>query len=133
MLPVISYTSRLNDREMLVILAVIFFGLISFLILDALSRISTHTRQLKVLTQEVALLRENIAASGKIDLAHRPIEPIDRDDSGILKGQACSMLKGYQQAMLALWIVLCLGIYIMQMYPSYPLFLKRFFSAKYLE
>lgn len=57
-LPMFSYTSRLGDRELLVVLAVIFFSLIGFLILDCLVRISTHTRQIKLLAQELALLRE---------------------------------------------------------------------------
>ena len=57
-LPMFSYTSSLGDRELLVVLAVIFFSLIAFLILDCLVRISTHTHQIKLLTQELALLRE---------------------------------------------------------------------------
>lgn len=58
-LPIISYTSSLGDRELLVVLAVIIFALIAFLILDCLVRISTHTHQIKSLTQELALLRES--------------------------------------------------------------------------
>ena len=57
-LPLFSYTSTLGDRELLVVLAVIFFAFITFLILDCLVRISTHSRQIKLLTQELALLRE---------------------------------------------------------------------------
>ena len=56
-LPLFSVTSTMGDRELLVILAVVFFVFIAFLILDCLVRISTHTRQIKVLTQELALLR----------------------------------------------------------------------------
>lgn len=57
-LPLIGITSTLVDRELLVILAVVFFVFIAFLILDCLVRISTHTRQIKLLTQELALLQE---------------------------------------------------------------------------
>jgi hypothetical protein len=39
---------------------VVFFALIAFLMLDSLARISTHTHQIKLLTQEVALLRERV-------------------------------------------------------------------------
>ena len=60
MLPFIGYTSSLSDRELLVVLAVIFFCFIAYLILDSLVHISTHTRQIKVLTQELALLRESV-------------------------------------------------------------------------
>lgn len=56
-LPFFSFTSGLNDRELLVVLAVLLFVLIAFLMLDSLARISTHTHQIKRLTQEVALLR----------------------------------------------------------------------------
>jgi hypothetical protein len=58
-LPLFSITSTLGDRELLVILAVVFFVFIVFLILDCLVRISTHTHQIKLLTQELALLRES--------------------------------------------------------------------------
>lgn len=74
MLPLISYTSALNDRELLVVLAVIFFGFIAYLILDSLVRISTHTRQIKILAQELALLRENVQAHSNVQSMQSPIE-----------------------------------------------------------
>jgi Uncharacterized conserved protein (DUF2304) len=58
-LPLFGFTSTLGDRELLMILAVVFFALIAFLMLDSLVRISTHTHQIKLLTQELALLREH--------------------------------------------------------------------------
>lgn len=57
-LPMFGFTSTLGDRELLMVLAVVFFALVAFLMLDSLVRISTHTHQIKLLTQEVALLRE---------------------------------------------------------------------------
>ncbi len=57
-LPLFGYTSSMGDRELVMVLAVVFFALIAFLILDCLMRISTHTRQIKSLTQEIALLHE---------------------------------------------------------------------------
>jgi Uncharacterized conserved protein (DUF2304) len=62
-LPVFGFTSTLGDRELLMVLAVVFFALIAFLMLDSLVRISTHTHQIKLLTQEVALLRERLDQS----------------------------------------------------------------------
>ena len=62
-LPLFSFTSNLGDRELLVVLAVVFFVFIAFLILDCLVRISTHTHQIKLLTQELALLRESTELS----------------------------------------------------------------------
>jgi len=57
-LPFIGVTSKLDDRELLVILVVLFFSFIVFLILDCLTRISTQSSHIKVLVQEIALLRE---------------------------------------------------------------------------
>lgn len=62
-LPLFGFTSTLGDRELLMVLAVVFFALIAFLMLDSLVRISTHTHQIKLLTQEVALLREKLDQS----------------------------------------------------------------------
>ena len=59
LLPLFNFTSTLGDRELLVVLAVVFFALIAFLVLDCLVRISTNTHQIKLLTQELALLRED--------------------------------------------------------------------------
>ena len=59
-LPLFGLTSTLGDRELLMVLAVVFFALIAFLMLDCLVRISTHTHQVKLLTQELALLKEQV-------------------------------------------------------------------------
>ena len=64
-LPLFGFTSTLGDRELLMVLAVVFFALIAFLMLDSLVRISTHTHQIKLLTQEVALLRAQLEQSLK--------------------------------------------------------------------
>jgi len=135
MLPLISYTSVLTDREMLVILAVIFFGLISFLILDSLVRISLHTRQIKVLTQEMALLKENVEPYGKIKLLHESIVLSDVENKKInskLENPGV-VIKGFKLIILTLWIIMCLSMYLFQMHKSYPEFLKKFFTANYQE
>jgi len=62
-LPLFGVTSTLGDRELLMVLAVVFFALIAFLMLDCLVRISTHSHQVKLLTQELALLREQVEFS----------------------------------------------------------------------
>jgi len=59
-LPLFGVTSTMGDRELLMVLAVVFFALIAFLMLDCLVRISTHSHQVKLLTQELALLREQV-------------------------------------------------------------------------
>ena len=65
-LPLFGFTSTMGDRELLMILVVVFFALITFLMLDSLVRTSTHTHQVKRLTQEVALLRERIESKNSI-------------------------------------------------------------------
>ena len=75
-LPVFGYTSSLGDRELIMILTVAFFALIAFLMLDLLVRISTHSRQIKLLTQELALLRQRSEpASATADAAPVPSSP----------------------------------------------------------
>ena len=64
-LPLFGVTSTMGDRELLMILAVVFFALIAFLMLDSLVRISTHSHQVKLLTQEVALLRECVESKSR--------------------------------------------------------------------
>jgi hypothetical protein len=64
-LPLFGFTSALGDRELLMVLAVVFFALVAFLMLDSLVRISTHTHQIKLLTQEVALLRERLESGNE--------------------------------------------------------------------
>lgn len=64
-LPLFGVTSTMGDRELLMVLAVVFFALIAFLMLDSLARISTHTHQIKLLTQEVALLRERVESGSR--------------------------------------------------------------------
>jgi hypothetical protein len=59
-LPLIMFTARIGDRALLVILAVLFFGFVVYLVLDCLVHISTHTNQIKRLTQEIALLRAEL-------------------------------------------------------------------------
>jgi hypothetical protein len=64
-LPLFGVTSTMGDRELLMVLAVVFFALIAFLMLDSLARISTHTHQIKQLTQEVALLQERVESGSQ--------------------------------------------------------------------
>jgi hypothetical protein len=56
-LPFLAYTSGLQDRELLLILTVLFFVFVAFFVLGTLIRISMHSRQIKQLTQELALVR----------------------------------------------------------------------------
>jgi hypothetical protein len=59
-LPFFEFTSTLQDRQLLLLITVIFFAFTAFLVLDTLVRISRHTEQIKKLTQEVAIQRVRI-------------------------------------------------------------------------
>ncbi len=59
-LPVLAFTSTLDDRELLVVLAVLFFSYVSYLMLDSLQRISTQSTQIARLAQQLALLQEAV-------------------------------------------------------------------------
>ena len=59
-MPFFGITSKLGDRELFMILAVGFFAFVVFLMLDSLSRVSKQAQQIKLLTQELALLRQRV-------------------------------------------------------------------------
>lgn len=83
MLPLISFTSTLSDRELLLVLAVIFFGFMAFLILDSHVHISQHTQQIKMLTQELALLRENTYTCPDVKLPQNNIRESDSNSQNV--------------------------------------------------
>jgi hypothetical protein len=56
-LPFIRFTRGLSDREMLVLLACIFFVFLSLVILECMILISKQTNQIRHLAQELALLK----------------------------------------------------------------------------
>jgi hypothetical protein len=119
-LPMIAYTSRLEDRELLVILAVLFFGLIAFLMLDSLVRISVQSVQIKRLTQELALLRASLQAGPTSDpRASVELQPT-RPTGGELK-----------KALLTIWVVACIGIYLLQVVGLMPDPITRMLTATY--
>ena len=127
-LPFITYTSAMGDRELLVILAVIIFAFVAFLMLDCLSRISTHTYQIKRLTQELALLRETVQKNrGKLAVDH---------EIGTERGSACgSDKKGCSiwDVIIAMWMLACICLYLLEIWGPYPSFLTKFFTADYLQ
>jgi hypothetical protein len=56
-LPIFDTTSRLQERELLLITTVMLFALVVFLMLDLLVRSSRQAAQIKRLTQELAIQR----------------------------------------------------------------------------
>lgn len=145
-LPMFRYTSTMGDRELLVILAVVFFVLVAFLMLDSLVRISAHTHQIKLLTQELALLRAAVdehesrqGSDGPADSAppvgmrtaagtNGPERVTSESPSVPARG-----VHKAQNLLLTLWIVLCLAAYLWQIHPGFPGQIKAFLAAGYLQ
>jgi|GEM_PF-1695723 len=131
-LPFFKYTSALGDRELLMILAVVFFVLMAFLMLDCLVRISTHTTQVKRLTQELALLRTSIEPAGTV--GRQSGEMPTNTSINLQKTQLFeqkSEALGKQNILLIFWIVACLAFYLWDIYPGFPETIKAFFTASY--
>lgn len=128
-LPLIKYTSTLGDRELLVMLAVVFFVLLAFFILDCLVRISTHTRQIKQLSQEQALLRQHTADAGvqfSVSALSAPTpEPRAKSRASVTQ-RLCNLF-------LFFWMAACLGLFILDGLGGFPPFLKAFLTAKFKQ
>jgi Uncharacterized conserved protein (DUF2304) len=56
-LPIFEFTSRLQDRQLLLVVTVFIFAFTAFLMLDLLVRISRQSVQIKRLVQELAIQR----------------------------------------------------------------------------
>lgn len=127
-LPVIAFTSSLGDRELMVVLAVIFFGLIAFLMLDSLQRISDQANQLRRLTQEVALLRESVGR--RADLADRRVDSHD-----VIAVPAPEKLAPEPLAItfMVMWIVACIAIYLVQGAGALPAAVSRLLTAAFRQ
>ena len=54
-LPIFEFTSRLQDRQLLLVVTVLIFAFTAFLMLDLLVRISRQSIQIKKLVQELAI------------------------------------------------------------------------------
>jgi hypothetical protein len=74
-LPIFDTTSRLQERELLLITTVMLFALVVFLMLDLLVRTSRQTAQIKRLTQELAIQRmrlDGFASSHSVETPEMP-------------------------------------------------------------
>ena len=131
-LPFIAYTSSLDDRELLVILAVLFFGLIAFLMLDSLQRISTNTTQIRRLAQEVALLREMVARAGHV-AEEVPAAGVARTSEQGGNPPDSSPPRPFTQVLLAVWATACVVFELLRAADLLPDAIARGLTAKYLE
>ena len=116
-LPVIGYTSTLGDRELLVVLAVLFFSYLAFLMLDSLQRISGQSAQIARLAQQIALLQEAAAAPAARPVQAPPAGPSDERREPGPRPEPAAPLQQPQpgalgQIVLAVWLILCFGTYL---------------------
>jgi hypothetical protein len=137
-LPFFRFTSAMDDRELLLVLAVIFFVLIVFLMLDSLARISTHNVQIKRLTQELALLQAQLEKT----LRPEKLSPVVAEDAGETvsagsdQSEAATIRPrsswGIETA-LSLWVTFVVGMYIWETQSTFPNVLQALLTAEYLK
>jgi hypothetical protein len=137
-LPVIAYTSALGDRELLLVLAVLFFSYVAYLMLDSLQRISAQSAQIARLAQQMALLQESLTAAPRResqDVPPRPTTtttpgPASQGDRSITPPREAGPLA---QLLLAAWLIICFGTYVIQEYSHLPFWLHTLLLAGYKE
>ena len=133
-LPFFRFTSSLTDRELLLIVVVIFFTLACFLMLDALVHISRITGQVKTLAQESALLRLRLDAIA-------PEAPAGQNDNGTDSAPSSPEQSAPTKRVplskkdwsALLWIMACGAFLFMFTFNRLPSTVRAFLTANYLE
>jgi hypothetical protein len=135
-LPMFRLTSTMGDRQLLIQVAVVFFVLISFLMLDSLSRIATHGIQIKQLTQELALLREEFERAHR-DTAAQNVELPPISATQPRHWEPVEHPKwSKREIVVGCWAAVAMGFFIIErQYGSalFPEFLRDWLSANYLK
>jgi hypothetical protein len=127
-LPVMTYTSALGDRELLVVLAVLFFGLIAFLMLDSLQRISAQGAQIRRLAQELALLRAATESERQGGGSPGQEPPVAPERHHRRDGRNTFMI-----VLLASWVIACVVFYVLQAEGRLPDSITYFLTAAYKQ
>lgn len=138
-LPLFRYTSAMGDRELLMVLAVIFFVLVTFLMLDSLVRISAQNLQIKRLAQEFALLQERFEDAqpqgerlvGPSETSSRLHKPTRSDES--IRPDGTTVAQRIVEVGLSAWLLACVGTFVWQLQPSFPVAFSRLLTAQYLK
>ena len=128
-LPVIAYTSVLGDRELLVVLAVLFFGLIAFLMLDSLQRISAQSAQLRRLAQELALLQAR-AGSPPVTVASE--DAVASANTHSVEA-AWTRPGPFATLIVATWIIVCVMLYVVEAEGRLPEGIVRLLTAAFRQ
>ena len=133
-LPFIKYTAHLSDRQLLLLITLIFFcGLVVFLLYNCIY-ISSQTRQIKQLTQELALLRQAVYKAGIDDGSAARLH---EDESHKEDNQNINVSKSKKNKMIAanllaiVWAAGCLLLFYYR--DKFPDSIKGLLKANYLE
>jgi len=131
-LPVFAFTSGLDDRELLVILAVLVFVFMAVSMLDSLARISAHTGQIKRLTQELALLRAALGDRGAVAAPVLPAVRPARPGRWRRLAARCGPLS-WTTLVAVLWILCCVAFFVLEPTPGRFTTLKAGLTAGFLQ
>lgn len=135
-LPFFRVTSAMDDRELLILVAIVFFVLVSFLMLDSLSRLSTQSAQIKRLTQELALLREQCERMSTFpSQLGRPL-PISTSEPPNDSVPAQSNSWSRKDVSVGIWAFLAVAFFICErQYGAtlFPSFVRAWLTADYLK
>ena len=131
-LPFIKFTSKMDGRQLLLLVIAFLFVFLVFLLLYAFVYISANTRNIKLLTQEIALLRQKINEAGIDDNSSIAFsEPLPKEESakrgkrGGLK-MLCSLLA-------CAWAIIVPLLFFFILTNEIPKGVIAFLSANYLE
>jgi hypothetical protein len=107
-LPIFAFTSQLQDRQLLMMMAVLAFAFIAFLILDLLVRFSRQSVQIKKLVQELAIQRMRLDAlalpeTSQICASARAQKEAVSPVAGKSRGERLS--SAVSQVLLLIWIL----------------------------
>jgi HAMP domain-containing protein len=131
-LPIFGFTSKLQDRQLLLVMTVLFFAFVAFLMLDLLVRISRQTDQIKRLTQELAIQRLRIdgIVPSQVQSSQSSI-----GDASPLKAPRKRRGSRPIEVLACIWIVACVSFFYLEaaQYNSrfYPDCLRKLLTADY--
>jgi hypothetical protein len=111
-LPIFEFTSRLEDRQLLLVVTVLIFAFTAFLMLDLLVRISRQSVQIKKLVQELAIQSLRLDSVAPFEAPPMRAETTSmRDDADIVPhaphspGTASRLSASGSQILFLCWLV----------------------------
>ena len=131
-LPFFTWTSAMPDRKLLLLVTLGAGIVLIWLLLYSFVYISTHTRQIKILTQELALLRQKLQAAGIDDgsTVPRRLPSMEREEAAPFLTKK-NVLHTAGATFALAWAFACLLLYYYR--HTFPDAVKAFLRANYLE